>query len=269
MKYILLSFLAGVVLLITISLHPETEKNEAPRQMVARSKTRSPKPEIPVLCYHRIRKSLPSDGKNMQIYSVSPSLFAQQMKALHNNGFHTILPQQLYDYLVHDKSLPEKPVLITFDDTREEQYRLGIPEMNKYGFKGVFFIMTVSINRPGYMTKTQIKDLSDNGNCIGAHSWDHHPVIKYQGKDWDVQLLNPKKQLESITGKPVNYFAYPSGIWDKAAISKLKSSGYQLAFILSTKSDSNEPLYTVRRLIVSGSSSTDEMLKAMQNTFNK
>lgn len=258
MKYILLSFLAGFILSIVLLFNPETIKREVTK-----------KPEIPVLCYHRIRNILPSDGKNMKTYSVSPTHFAQQMKALSDNGFHTILPEQLYEYLVHGRILPPKPILITFDDTREEQYRIGVPEMNKYGFKGVFFIMTISINRPGYMSKTQIKDLSDKGNCIGAHSWDHNPITKYKGPDWDIQLLNPKKQLESITGKPVNYFAYPSGVWDKAGITKLKSYGYQLAFILSTNRNPDEPLFTIRRLIVSDSLSPDEMLKAVQSTFNK
>lgn len=269
MKYSLLSFLTCFIVSIAPIFQSEATQKNVSKKPAVHSTAQSLKPEIPILCYHRIRNILPSDGKNMKTYSVSPAHFAQQMKALHDNGFHTILPQQLYEYLVHNKSLPKKPVLITFDDTREEQYRLGASEMNKYGFKGVFFIMTISINRPGYMTKTQIKNLSDNGNCIGAHSWDHNPVTKYKGTDWEIQLLNPKKQLESITGKPVNYFAYPSGIWNKAGIPKLKSAGYQLAFILSSKGDSNEPLYTIRRLIVNGSLSTDEMLKAMQTTFNR
>lgn len=258
MKYILLSFLAGFILSIVLLFNPETIKREVTK-----------KPEIPVLCYHRIRNILASDGKNMKTYSVSPTHFAQQMKALSDNGFHTILPEQLYEYLVHGRSLPPKPIVITFDDTREEHYRIGVPEMNKYGFKGVFFIMTVSINRPGYMTKAQIKDLSDNGHSIGVHSWDHHPVTKYKEADWDIQIINPKKQLESITGKPVIYFAYPSGQWNSQAIAKLKDNGYQLAFILSTKRNPDEPLFTIRRLIVPGSLSADGMLKAIESTFKK
>lgn len=269
MKYTLLTFLTGFILSMGFLLQPETIPKKAAKKSAVHSTAISIRPEIPVLCYHRIRNNLANDGKNMKIYSVSPDHFAQQMKALHDNGYHTILPNQLYQYLVHDKKLPPKPIIITFDDTREEQYQIGVPEMNKYGFKGVFFIMTVSINRPGYMTKSQIKNLSDNGHCIGAHSWDHHPITKYKGTDWDIQLLNPKKQLESITGKPVNYFAYPSGVWDKTGITKLKSYGYQLAFILSTKRDSDEPLFTIRRLIVPGSLSPDGMLKAIQSSFNK
>ena len=269
MKYIVISVLSGFVLWIGFLAKPEVLKKEASKKVMSNSEKILLKPEVPILCYHRIRNILASDSKNMKTYSVTPAHFAAQMKALHDNGFHTISPDQLHEYLVHDASLPPKPILITFDDTREEQYRLGATEMNKYGFKGVFFIMTVSINRPGYMTKTQIKSLLDNGHTIGAHSWDHHLVTKYKGIDWDIQLQNPKKTLEAITGKPVNYFAYPSGVWNKEAIPKIKSSGYRLAFILSNQRDLKEPLYTIRRLSVHGSLSTAGMLNAVQNTFNK
>jgi peptidoglycan/xylan/chitin deacetylase (PgdA/CDA1 family) len=50
--------------------------------------------------------------------------------------------------------------------------------MDKYGFKGVF-VMTVSINRDNYLTKDEIKNLSDSGHVIAAHTWDHHMVTKY------------------------------------------------------------------------------------------
>lgn len=280
MKNILFPFLVGLLLLAGCQSKPDAIKKEIPnskaqvkndehRNQGSSLSTILQKPEIPVLCYHRIRTILPNDGENMKTYSVSPSLFAEQMKTLHDNGFHTISPEQLYEYLVHKGKLPSKPILITFDDTREEQFTIGSAEMKKYGFKGVFFIMTISIGRPGYMTKAQIKNLSDNGHTIGAHSWDHHMVTKYKGTDWEIQLQNPKTKLESITGKPVNYFAYPSGIWSKAAISKIKSSGYELAFILSTKRDGNEPNYTIRRLIVPNSMSAGAMLKAIQTTFKK
>lgn len=227
------------------------------------------KKEVPVLCYHHLRDVRPGDSENMRSYSVSPAAFALQMKALHDSGFTSILPDQLSDYLLHDGVLPTKPVMITFDDTDGEQYTVGAAEMQKFGFRGVFFIMTVSINRPRYMTKEQIKNLSDSGHVIAAHTWDHHMVTKYTGTDWEIQLLNPSKQLESITGRPIKYFAYPFGLWNRAAIPELKSRGYQLAFILSTKRDSTEPLHTIRRMIVPGKWSTNGMLTAMRATFKK
>jgi peptidoglycan/xylan/chitin deacetylase (PgdA/CDA1 family) len=190
------------------------------------------------------------------------------MKALKDSGYETILPGELYDYLVHGGKLPAKPVMLTFDDTDEEQYSIGYPEMKKYGFKGVFFIMTISINRPRYMTKEQLKELSDNGNAVEAHTWDHHMVSKYKGADFDIQFVKPKKKVEDITGRPAEYFAYPFGIWSMSAIPELKKAGYKMAFILSTKRDSTEPLYTIRRMIVPGQWSTPGLFKAMKQTFH-
>jgi peptidoglycan/xylan/chitin deacetylase (PgdA/CDA1 family) len=244
-------------------------KIETPKKEEASPEEIVKKPEVPILCYHRIRTILPSDGSNMKVYSVTPEAFAQQMKALSENGFHTILPAQLEEYLTHNGKLPSKPIMITFDDTREEQFNIGASEMKKYGFKGVFFIMTISINRPKYMTNEQLKSLSDDGNIIGAHSWDHHMVTKYEGQDWENQLTKPKKKLENIIGKPVNYFAYPDGIWNQAAITQIQKNGYKLAFILSTKRDSTLPLFTIRRIIVAGTWSTSGFLKAIQSSFNK
>lgn len=227
------------------------------------------KREVPVLCYHHIRNFSAGQSESMKSYSVTPAAFADQMKALHDSGYQTILPGQLYDYLLYDGVLPAKPVMITFDDTDEEQYSIGAREMNKYGFKGVYFIMTISINRPRYMSKEQIKNLSDSGHVIAGHTWDHHMVTKYVGADWDTQLVKPQRQLEAITGKKVKYFAYPFGLWNQAAIPEIESRGYDLAFILSSKRDSMQPLYTVRRMIVPGTWSTPGMLKAMRTTFNK
>ncbi|MDP4284880.1 MAG: polysaccharide deacetylase family protein [Bacteroidota bacterium] len=225
------------------------------------------KKQVPVLCYHHIREPQPGDGEMMKTYSVSPEQFAEHMKALKDSGYETILPDQLYNYLVHGTALPAKPVMLTFDDTDEDQFTIGAKEMGKYGFKGVFFIMTVSINRPHYMTKEQLKQLSDEGNAVEAHTWDHHMVTKYQGDDWEKQLVLPKKKVEEITGKSAKYFAYPFGLWNKAAFPELKKAGYKMAFSLSTKRDPTEPLYTIRRMIVPGQWSTKGMMKAMENTF--
>lgn len=244
-----------------------SKKKMEAKLLMANSATILSKKEVPVLCYHRIRKILAGDSSDMKTYSVTPEAFAEQMKALHDNGYQTILPDQLYDYLVYDTPLPTKPVMITFDDTREEQFTIGAAEMKKQGLKGVFFIMTVSINRPNYMTKDQIKSLADNGHVIAAHTWDHHMVTKYSGEDWNTQLVKPKRKLEEIIGKPVDYFAYPFGLWNKEAIPEVKKAGYKMAYILSAKRDSIDPLYTIRRIIVPGGWSAESLLKNMESSF--
>jgi peptidoglycan/xylan/chitin deacetylase (PgdA/CDA1 family) len=223
--------------------------------------------QVPVLCYHHIRDAKPGQSETFKSYSVSPSQFASQMKALKDSGYETVLPDQLYNYLAHGAPLPPKPVMLTFDDTDEEQFSIGYQEMKKYGFKGVFFIMTISINRPRYMTKEQLKQLADEGNAVESHTWDHHMVTKYQGDDWEKQFVKPRKTIEDITGKAATYFAYPFGLWNAPAIPELKKAGFKMAFILSTKRDSTDPLFTVRRMIVPGQWSTPGMLKAMNQTF--
>ncbi|WP_211345691.1 polysaccharide deacetylase family protein [Paraflavitalea soli] len=208
--------------------------------------------EVPILCYHQIREWRETDSKTAQNYIVPVQTFRDQLQMLADSGYHTILPDQLYAYLTTGAALPSKPIMLTFDDTDLEQFTVAKPEMDKHGFKGVFFVMTVSLGRPRYMSKEQVKELSDAGNTIGSHTWDHHNVKQYQGQDWVTQIEKPSKQLEAITGKPISYFAYPFGLWNPQAIPQLKQRGMIAAFQLSGKRDVNDPLHTIRRIIVPG-----------------
>lgn len=282
--------LAATVLLVSCGGKSSENNSEIKTEKKTDSKTDTPqvnsKPadaatilarkQVPVLCYHHIY-DIP---KATREYDVTVQAFKEQMKMLADSGYKTITPDQYYDYLTKGTPLPEKPVMLTYDDTDEEQFRIAKPEMDKYGFKGVYFIMTISIGRPRYMTKEQIKQLSDEGHVIASHTWDHHRVdklkdenkIQYRGRDtvvneWDFQLLNTRKKLEELTGKPVEYFAYPFGIWSKEALPEVEKRGYKMAFQLSTPRDSAQPLYTVRRMIVAPAWSAAGMLRVMRSTF--
>lgn len=225
------------------------------------------KKEIPILCYHQLREYRGSDSKTSKAYIVPPAAFREQMKLLHDSGYSTILPDQLQDYLLRNQPIPEKSVMLTFDDTDLSQFEVAKAELKKYGYQGVFFIMTVSINRPGYMTAGQIRELSDDGHVIGLHTWDHHNVKKYGEADWPLQIEKPKKRLEEIAGKQVKYFAYPFGLWNEEAIPELQKRGISAAYQLSTRRDSSDPLYTIRRIIVPGSWSGKTMDGAMKRSF--
>jgi len=248
-------------------LPPASRKDSAIRKTPNDAQEILAKKQVPVLCYHHIRNFKAGESKRMNGYVVTPQAFAAQMKILKDSGYTSVLPQQLYNHLVYNDPLPEKPVMITYDDTREEHFTIGAAEMKKHGFKGVFFIMTISINRPNYMKAEQLKQLADEGHAVESHTWDHHQVPKYVGEDWDKQLLTSKEKIEKITGRPAHYFAYPFGLWSKEGIPEIKKRDYKMAFILSTKRDSTEPLYTVRRMIVPGDWTAEGMLKAMKRTF--
>jgi Predicted xylanase/chitin deacetylase len=239
-----------------------TVKNEPAKQVPNTSAQILAKQEVPVLCYHRI-----ADGRKDE-YSVSPATFEAHMKILADSGYHSILPDQLYDYLVYNKSLPAKPVMITFDDSRVEHSTIAAPVMAKHGFKGVFFIMTITYNKKNYMTTDEIAQLSKSGNTVGLHSWDHTMVIKYKDStDWKKQLIEPKKKLEKIVGKAVDYWAYPNGVYDHKAAVEL-SKCCKLSFSLYSKRDTILPLQCIRRIIVPDMK-PESLLKSMQRTFAK
>jgi len=227
--------------------------------------------QVPILCYHQIRNWKASDGKVGKDYIVEEQNFKDQVKMLADSGYHSILPDQLYAYLNTGAALPSKPIMFTFDDTDMDQFTVAAPTLKKYGFKAVYFIMTVSIGRKGkfvdYMTREQIKALSDAGNVIGSHTYDHKNFKKYTGKDWEEQLDKPTKKLEEITGKKMTEFAYPFGLWNAEGIPELKKRGFKMAFALSTKRDEKEPLFTIRRIIASGYWSPKTLSNSIKNSF--
>jgi len=250
--------------------------SQTPSGPAADAATILARPQVPVLCYHHIKEGTPTND-----YTVNADVFRQQMQILADSGYHSILPDQYYNYLVYGTPLPSKPFMITYDDTDEEQFTIGKTEMDKHGFKGVYFIMTISIGRPRYMTKEQIKQLSDEGNVVASHTWRHDRVDKYLttphidrdtkkivNNDWDLQLVDTRKKLEDIIGgKEIHYFAYPFGVWKHDGIPEIQKRGIKMAFQLSDKRDPEYPLYTVRRVIVDPRWSAEGMLKAMRNSF--
>jgi len=247
-------------------------KTDTIKQKPADAKTILARREVPVLCYHQIRNALGSDSKRAGDDIISPDKFKEHIKMLADSGYHTVLPDQLYDYLVYGGKLPSKPIMITFDDTDLDQFTVGNTTLKKYGFKGVYFIMTVSIGRKGrisYMTKENIKQLADEGNTIASHTYDHKNFAQFTDEDWKIQIDEPTKKLEEITRKKVEYFAYPYGVYRSSNLPKLKEHGFKAAFILSTARDETYPLYTIRRIIDPGRYSAKNLYYSINKSFNK
>ena len=164
------------------------------------------------------------------------------MKMLADSGYHTILPDELYAYLQTGKPLPSKPVMLTFDDTDGDQFTVARPELNKYHFKGVYFIVTDNIAKNAhYMDRQQVRQLSDEGNVIGCHTRDHVNCKKLTGAGWTTQVDVPRSKLEQITGKPVDYFAFPYGYWNRRGLPELYKRGFRAAFQLDQPRDREYP----------------------------
>lgn len=153
-------------------------------------------PDIPVLCYHNIKNQL----TKATAYTISTQNFESHISRLCEEGYQSVSPEDIFNYYTKGKKLPPRSVMISFDDTRWEHYHIAKPILEKNSFKGVFFIMTVSIGKPGYMTSAEIKKLYDDGHAVELHTYDHQDMRKLQGKDWDIQVdkacrLSKKSQV--------------------------------------------------------------------------
>ena len=224
----------------------------------------SPKKAIPVLSYNSIR----NDIVNGSLNTITEIEFKRHLIALRNRGYEAILPEQIYQHITTGKELPLKPIMLSFDDTYVEDYEIAFPILNSLGLKAVFFVNTVVIGKPGYMTASQIKELADSGHVIGGHTWNHPNIQNPKERDMIWQIDKPRQEIEKITGKPVEHFAYPYGVWNSAGIAKLKKHGVKTAFQLSAKQNEKYPLHTIRRLAVSGEWSDAELLAHIDSTFN-
>ena len=219
--------------------------------------------EVPVLSYHNVQ----TNPKKPSAYFISSIAFEKQIKHLKENGYHTVLPDDIYNHYTKGSKLPEKPIMLSFDDTRKEHFKIVAPILEKYGYKGTFFIMTVAIGKKNYMTTSDIKMLSDNGHCIGHHTYDHQDLRKLPVKEWNTQIDKPKKKLEEIIGKEVQYLAYPFGLCNDYALTELKKRNFKAAFQLSGKQDKSDPLFTIRRIIVPGNWDGVRLLKEISASF--
>jgi len=209
--------------------------------------------QVPVLCYHQIRNWRASDKQVDKDYIIPLATFKAHMKMLADSGYHTILPDELYEYLTKGTALPAKPIMLTFDDTDGDQFEVARPELMKYNFKGVYFIVNTNLDKNWhYMGRKQIKQLADEGNIIASHTQDHVNFKKLEGTAWETEVIKPTKKLETITGKPVKYFAYPYGLWNSKNLPELHKLGFLAAFQLSEPRDNNDAIMTIRRILDCG-----------------
>lgn len=222
---------------------------------------------VPIVCYHHIRDWVASDTRSDRPYIVPVKRFTAELNYLQKNAWHTISPDQLQAYLTKGTPLPDKPIMLTFDDGDANQWTYAVRELQKHHFTATFFIMTVTLDKPNYLSTDQVKALDRMGMTVGAHTWDHHPVTKYLGNDWQKQIAAPTKQLEEITGHPIKIFAYPYGLWNPEAIPHLKEAGFVAAYQLADKIDPDEPLYTIRRVIANGFWNISQFEEAITSWF--
>ena len=182
-----------------------------------------PNNSVAVLAYHKVSLS-------PGIYSITPKLFEEQMRYLADNGFKPISLNDLTEALSGEKTLPDKSIILTFDDGYEDNYLTALPIMEKYGMRAAVFIAVDKVSRPGYMSWDQITALRAKGIDIGSHSLSHPSLTDLSPAEQAKEIIASKTALEKRLGQSVDYLAYPNGKFDASMFTLLQQSGYRGAF---------------------------------------
>ena len=180
--------------------------------------------KVPILMYHYISEP-PADADVYRLdLSVTPDNFRQQMAWLRDNGYTSIDYYDLTMAIVGYTELPDKPVLLTFDDGYLDNYTNAFPLLQEYGFKGTFFVITEFIDKgqEGYTTWPMLEEMSRAGQRIESHSRTH-PDLREKDRDgliWEIR--GAQETLAAHIGYTPRYFCYPGGDYDAATIQMLQ-----------------------------------------------
>ncbi|WP_407310128.1 polysaccharide deacetylase family protein [Desulfosporosinus sp. SB140] len=155
--------------------------------------------------------------------------FNEEIAWLRRQGYHSISIEDLYQALVNKASVPEKPILLTFDDGYGDNYRSAWPIMQHNNFRATFFIITNSVGH-GMMNWEQLNDLIKQGNFIGSHTVHHLDLASLTENQQDSELNISKQELEQHLGISVQALCFPSGKYNKTTLKLMSKLGYRLGF---------------------------------------
>ncbi|MEY8297684.1 MAG: polysaccharide deacetylase family protein [Emergencia timonensis] len=265
-------------------------KHRASPEIKETAKTAAATAQVPILMYHGLTK------KQSQVndYFIPATTFESDMKYLKENGYTAITMTELIDY-VYDKTgkiaLPEKPVVITFDDGYCNNYNYATPALEKYGMKAVLSVIGHACEEASVadhraedycnVTWDQIKEMSDSGLWeIQNHTWDSHEAKGGRKgaskKEWESEDVYEKilkedlsilqKKLKETTGVYPNTFTWPFGAYTEDSRDLLKSMGFKATLscnggINTIEKGDTEGLYLLKRKLRTPKASIAELLQ--------
>ena len=211
---------------------------------------------IPVLMYHHFSRSIMGNGSSG--VTITTEKFNEDMEYLSDNGYCALLPDDLTAISEGRMRVPEKPIIITFDDGYESAYLEAFPVLKKTGMKAIVFMIVGSVeNEKGReipkLKWAEMKEMYDSGFVdIQSHSYNLHN--SYNGGKYEMYTLNgitkglieSKAQyvfrvepdivksielIEENVGNKVTCFSYPYGVYEEDGKEILVNNGIKFAFV--------------------------------------
>lgn len=163
----------------------------------------------PILLYHRLENSATPEK-----IRVSPEAFRTQMEKLVEWGYTPISISLLVEALVQGANLPQRPVVITFDDGQKSVFDQAFPVMQALHMTGVVYILSSGIySDPNLMNVSDLQRLIAAGWEVGSHS-QSHPDLTLSHDFLKTEITQSRLDLEAALSIPVRTFAYPFGAMD-------------------------------------------------------
>ncbi len=183
--------------------------------------------KLPILVYHIVRPSYPTDSRAVRALAHTPEVFDAEMKYLADAGYHVVSFSDLERHFKNGSVLPKKPVIISFDDGWGDQFRYAFPILEKYHYTATFFVFTNPIGGRGFLTWDQLRMMRDAGMTIGSHSLSH-PYLTRIADPTTLQneIAGSKQVLEKQLGVTINEFAYPFGQYNASIMAAVAQAGY-------------------------------------------
>lgn len=191
---------------------------------------------IPILMYHAVSDD-PSAA--VRTLSVRPGMLAAQLALLRAENFTVLTFTGLARALRNGDALPERPIVLTFDDGYADFHSQALPVLEKFGFTATVFVTTGWIADAGkyaagtalgpMLSWSQIREVAMAGVEIGAHSHGHPQLDQISRSQLRDELATPKDLLEEGIGQPVPSVAYPFGYSSAQVRQAVGKAGYHHA----------------------------------------
>jgi peptidoglycan/xylan/chitin deacetylase (PgdA/CDA1 family) len=175
---------------------------------------------VAILSYHKIGK--PADPDWDTWFHIPEAIFAEHLSYLRENGWHVIGLEDFLGSLTVPDSLPQRSVLLTFDDGYQSMRRIALPWLVEFGYPAVVFVPSDFIGgRNWFDTDNEpedvmcdwddLRELERCGVSVQSHGVSHRAFSELDLTEQKEELMRSKAVLEDGLGKPVNVFAYPYG----------------------------------------------------------
>jgi len=186
---------------------------------------------LPILMYHRVNVSDPSEPAVSRRLTVHPDDFARQMAWLKRRGYETVTQRDLFAALVHGRPLGPRPILITFDDGYRDVFFEASPVLSRHGFRATAYVISgrISAGDSSFLTWPLLHALERRGIEIGSHTVLHRDLTSLDTAEAMAELVNSRRRLERELGHPVQWLAYPFGRFNARVEALARRAGYVLA----------------------------------------